>query len=106
MLSNIVSMSNSYIHQHSLFNANKVVDVARLGFHVKVKGPGVAGAAGKVHHDDLVKSDVQRGLVDEDEPPLQWIQQASGRLVGTADSLCPGMTVNRHSLLYGVVSLL
>lgn len=78
---------DDFTHRHLLFNTNKVVDVARLGFHIKVKGSGIAGTTGKVHDDNFIKSDVQWGLVDKYEPSLQRVQQPSGCLVRTADGL-------------------
>ena len=57
-----------------LFNTHKVVHIARLGLHIKVKGTCVAGASSKVDHHNLIKADVQGGFVDKDETSFQWIQ--------------------------------
>lgn len=74
--------------QHDLlFHTHKCESGARLGINLKVKGPCAASTSGKVHVGYLIKADVQGRLVHEDEATLQGIQQPSGCLVGTADSL-------------------
>lgn len=60
----------------SPLNAAEGVLISLLGLNFKVKGSGRGGASSKVDAGDLLKAQVHRGLVDVDEAPLQWVEEA------------------------------
>lgn len=73
----------------SPLDAAERVLVALLRLDLEVKGPGRGGASGEVHAGDLFEAQVNGGLVDIDEAPLQRIEEAWRRLVGAGDALSP-----------------
>lgn len=56
-------------------NVAKGVLVILLGLDFKVKGAGCGGPSSKVDTGDLIKAQVNWGLVHIDKASLQWIQQ-------------------------------
>lgn len=60
----------------SPLNAAECVLVSLLGLNLKVKGSCCCGASGEVDTRDLLKAQVNRGLVDVDEAPFQRIEEA------------------------------
>ena len=75
-------------NSNTLLYANEGVRRAGDGANVKVERSRVAGAACKVDRLHLVKPDVNRRLVNEDETSLERVQVASHCLVGTRYRLC------------------
>jgi len=75
-------------NSNTLLYANEGVRRAGDGANVKVERSRVAGAACKVDRLHLVKPDVNRRLVNEDETSLERVQVASHGLVGTRYRLC------------------
>ena len=63
--------------------------VPLLGLHLEVEGARGGGASGEVDTGDLLEAQVNWGLVDVDEAPLQWVEQAGLSLVGTRYTLGP-----------------
>lgn len=60
----------------SPLDAAERVLVSLLGLDLKVKGPRRGGASGEVDAGDFLKAQVNRGLVDVDEAPLQRVEEA------------------------------
>lgn len=73
----------------SPLNAAEGVLVSLLGLNLKVEGTRRGGASGKVDTRDFLETQVNRGLVDVDETPLQRVEEAGGRFVGAGDALSP-----------------
>ena len=82
------------MYDYLLFDADKCKYDAGLGFHVKVKRSRVSNAAGEVDIRDLIETNVHRRLIEEDEPALQRIEGASGRLVRTPNRSTAAVAVN------------
>ena len=69
------------MRKHSPLHSNKCEYCPSFSFHFKVKGLEIGCTSGKIDIGDLIKANVQRWLIYENEASLQWVQEPGGSFI-------------------------